>query len=422
MIRNQKLIRFCFVVVAVFLIVSIANKYPLVLKKAQDFLCQEWTGFCESTTGKQSVKRLWDWLELVAVPIVIAILGQQFQNRDREKVEQKAELEREIAKDNLSEGAIQVYLDRIAGLLLDKELRKELFSDNDFPNQDNPVQDLARILTITILRRLEGDLERQVRIIHFLRDTDLLGFIFKNANLSRINLEGAHLVEANLGGTNLGGANLEGAHLWEANLEGAHLRGARLKGAYLGGANLGGANLEGAHLRGVYLEGAHLEEANLEEAHLRGAHLEEAHLERDNLEEAHLEKANLEGAHLGGANLRGANLEEADLERAHLGGANLRGANLEGANLRGAHLEGALLWEANLRGAHLEKAKLEKAKLEKAKSFGSHLTAAKIKSTCNWDKAIYKQDKKENRQYIEQLKKDRASDPKEPPDCSRWDT
>ena len=387
MIRNKKLIRFCFVVVAVFLIVSIANKYPLVLENAQDFLCQEWTGFCESTTGKQSVKRLWDWLELVAVPIVIAILGQQFQNRDREKVEQQAELEREIAKDNLSEGAIQVYLDRIAGLLLDKELRKELFSDNDFPNQDNPVQDLARILTITILRRLEGDLERQVRIIHFLRDTDLLGFIFKNANLSRINLEGAHLVEANLGGTNLGGANLEGA------------------------------NLEGAHLRGVYLEGAHLEEA-----HLRGAHLEEAHLERDNLEEAHLEEANLEGAHLGGANLRGANLEEADLEGAHLERANLRGANLEGANLRGAHLEGALLWEANLRGAHLEKAKLEKAKLEKAKSFGSHLTATKIKSTCNWDKAIYKHDKKENRQYIEQLKKDRASDPKEPPDCSRWDT
>lgn len=54
-----------------------------------------------------------------------------------------------------------------------------------------------------------------------------------------------------------------------------------------------------------------------------------------------------------------------------------------------------------------------------------------FKSACNWEKAIYKGykdtekffewivDEKANQQYIEQLKQDKASDPKTPVDCSR---
>ncbi len=86
------------------------------------------------TTKYQSEKTLWDWLELVgtlAVPILLFILGYQFQQRDKEKEkaeqdrrenEQKAQtkLEREIAQDNLAEETIQAYLDNMANLLLDK--------------------------------------------------------------------------------------------------------------------------------------------------------------------------------------------------------------------------------------------------------------------------------------------------------------
>ena len=114
-----------------------------------------------------------------------------------------------------------------------------------------------------------------------------------------------------------------------------------------------------------------------------------------------------------------ANLEEADLRRANLFGANLRGASLEGANLVGANLVGAYLRGANLVGAYL---------------FGvRNLSNIQIKLTCNWEQAIYTdaeldfenrqwiaKDKQANQQKIESIRQDKASDPQEPPNCSRF--
>ncbi|MGK7917601.1 MAG: pentapeptide repeat-containing protein, partial [Prochloraceae cyanobacterium] len=100
-------------------------------------------------------------------------------------------------------------------------------------------------------------------------------------------------------------------------------------------------------------------------------------------------------------NLERANLERVNLERANLGGANLGGANLGRANLGGANLEGA-----NLGGADFTDAQ--------------HLTHKQIKSTCFWQNAIYNPEKSENQKYIEKLKTDKSSDPKELPACSIW--
>ncbi len=66
-----------------------------------------------------------------------------------------------------------------------------------------------------------------------------------------------------------------------------------------------------------------------------------------------------------------------------------------------------------------------------------NLTPEQIKSACFWEEAIYKgewdweektktwrakneQVKQANTKYIEGLKKDKSSDPEEPPDCSLW--
>ena len=188
------------------------------------------------TTKDQSAKTLWDWLELfgtLAVPILIAGLAYQFQRRDKERerkrAEQQANLEREIAKNNLAEEAIQAYLKSMAEILLDEGLTKKLFPDNksNSSDNDNSVRDIARTLTITILRRLEleGDKERQERqerIIAFLKDAKLYPFIFIKAHLSEINLSGAYLR-----------TNLQQAYLKKANLLGADLKGANLHGAVL---------------------------------------------------------------------------------------------------------------------------------------------------------------------------------------------
>ena len=89
------------------------------------------------------------------------------------------------------------------------------------------------------------------------------------------------------------------------------------------------------------------------------------------------------------------------------------------------------LKEANLSEANLQEANLKKAKLNEAKN----LTNQQIKSACFWDQAKYKgewdwdketkiwlpkndQAELENTNFIEDLKKDKSSDPEEPVDCS----
>ena len=373
--------------------------------------------------GASLKKPLWDWLELgskLIVPLLIFIFGVWFQKRDKEK-----------AKDNLAEEAMQAYLKSMADILLDEQRTNKLFpaknQSESSDDNDNPVRDLARALTIAILRRLGGDSKRQARIISFLRDTELFEFIFKKASMREINLS-----KAKLWGANLKEAKLKKAILQEVDLYAADLRKAELYDADFHKAKLGRVNLREAKLGGANLQGAYLGEAKLGEADLQGASLVKA-----DLQEASLVKADLQGASLVKADPRKANLQHAlysqdtnfddvkghipyeimykiapdsKLSNADLSNANLSNADLSNADLSNANLEGANLSNANLEGANLSNANLEGAK---------NLTPKQIKSACDWETATYKENENENTKYIEELKKDKSSDPREPPDCSR---
>ncbi|MCW5319604.1 hypothetical protein GTQ43_40540 [Nostoc sp. KVJ3] len=134
---------------------------------------------------------------------------------------------------------------------------------------------MARIRTLTVLRRLRDDGHRKAIVLLFLYDAELLQnegsvpFInlkdadFSNIKLMKANLTGANLTRADLVGADLIGVDLTGANLTGANLLGADLIGADLIGADLTGANLTGAKLLGADLTGADLTGADLMNANL---------------------------------------------------------------------------------------------------------------------------------------------------------------
>jgi hypothetical protein len=133
--------------------------------------------------------------------------------------------------------------------------------------------------------------------------------------------------------------------LAKANLEGLDLHGANLRLARLGGGRLSRADLRGADLRGAFLGQAVLSESNLEAASLKGATLIEANLDGANLRRADLRHADLRKAHFAGA----------DLECADLTGANLHQTDFSGANLRQANLTSARLVETSFRGSRLER-------------------------------------------------------------------
>ena len=134
-----------------------------------------------------------------------------------------------------------------------------------------------------------------------------------------------------------------------------------------------------------------------------------------------LTEADLSGADLALAILSGADLSGADLSGATLSSAVLKNARLFKAELSKAFLIGTDLRKADLREADLTGAKLEGANLRKADLTGAEYFREQIKSACFWQQATYLEYKNANKRFIEELKKDSASDPKEPVDCSLWE-
>ena len=235
--------------------------------------------------------------------------------------------------------------------------------------------------------------------------------IIKALVRAKVNFQFYDLDSIELVGINLEDANLDNANLSNADLRIAYLEDVRLKNANLTDTNLNGAYLENVYLRnstltGINLENTKLYRVNFTDANLEGAYLVNAELQSE------FTNANLRYANLSNIKLSYSNLSDANLEYADLNGAELELTNIGSSNFHGANLNNVIL--------------IVPDGLDK--SYKAQINA-QIKSACNWQQAIYKANWKKgkwivnevvNQQYIEQLKQDKASDPKEVVDCSRW--
>jgi uncharacterized protein YjbI with pentapeptide repeats len=283
----------------------------------------QWTGFGE--------KKLWDFLQLLVVPVVLVGTGFYLNEfvKEREHNQQVAEKEREkqSAIDKVQQETLVKYLDQMAELIKTDNLLKAKSDTKTFL--------IAQVRTVTVLQQLSPDKQRQSAVIQFLRTANLL-----NPNYS--SLAEKKKSKANFQRQGSHGLFYE-AQMWTINLRDAILFCADLKKAQLRKANLVGADLGCADLRGTQLIDANLQNALFLKADLLNANLMDA-----NLTDTDFRGANLSDAFLGGANLTGADLRGANLDNAFLGGA-----NLTNADLRGANLSGAILGNANLSGTIL---------------------------------------------------------------------
>jgi hypothetical protein len=208
-------------------------------------------GAARSWTGFQG-KTVWDLLQLLIVPLALAVIGLWFaaqQDARQQQIEnQRAEAERKLVQQRAQDEALQAYLDQMSALLLEKDLRDS--------KKDSEVRILARARTLTVLRRLGPSSKGTV--VQFLYEAGLIKgaqpvVSLLQADLSNADLRGATLSHANLFRADLRGAVLSYAHLNPADLSHADLSFAALSGADLSHAEgwtkkqLSAANsLEGA--------------------------------------------------------------------------------------------------------------------------------------------------------------------------------
>lgn len=216
-------------------------------------------------------KTYWDWMELLIIPLFLAG-GAFFLNRSEKEIERKAtedraKLEREIAKDRQQEEALQSYLDRMADSLLNDSLRA---------TENNEVRDVARIRTLTVLRGLDGKrkgfvllflkeaklIERENPIIKlegadlndiYLSNTDLSEISLRNTNLQKAKMMNVSLYFSDLSGVDLSGADLQNSAFWRTNLFHSKLVGANLQNSDLRAASFYKADLSNANLLEAYI-------------------------------------------------------------------------------------------------------------------------------------------------------------------------
>ena len=271
-----------------------------------------------SSTGFLS-KSLWDWMQLLIIPAVLAIGGYLFSivstANERKATQYREQADREIATDNQREAALQAYFDKMSELLFDKHLRTS--------KPEDEVRIVARVRTLTVLHTL--DPFRKASLIQFLREADLINV---SSSGSIIDMSGAELNNAALNGVDLYKVDLSNVNLSEANLSNATPIGANLSVTDLSKANMSHALLSESDLRDARINYANLSNADLSRADLSWSKLYETNLSK--------------------ANLSGANLNEADLSKANLIGANLSEANLSDANLNGAIIDKLSLDKAAL--------------------------------------------------------------------------
>ena len=184
----------------------------------------DWTGF---NGVKVTYKTLYDWLQLLVIPVVLAIAGYvinlTISKGEQEATKQRDKTEHKIAEDNQHEAALQGYIDKMSELLLEKRLRESTDVDE--------VRKIARVRTLTVLTRLDPIRKRSV--LQFLYESDLIdmnkriiclnGADLSNANLTAVDLHEADLRRVNLKGAILDWANLNLANLRKTNLSGAEV-------------------------------------------------------------------------------------------------------------------------------------------------------------------------------------------------------
>ncbi len=395
--------------------------------------------FLETSGWKN--KTLWDFMQLLAMPIVIFGMG-AYVNISQSGVQ------REIEAKNYSQEALDKYIAGMTEMIIKHDMLglgyspKDSSEDDEEQTQEDTLDqkeqkrrkylaNIAKAKTLTTLLLLDLDEQTQKRniVLDFLRAEKLCcnlplppvrftSFDLRESNPSNFRFNAISLVKDSFSFNNILQLEVQEAqvdddpfstadkHYFPEEkpeekinlLEGNNVRleNAKLEKSDLSYFRLNDINLIRAKLNNAQLEGAQLQRAKLNEAILTGANLNGA-----NLTEAKLIKADLSNSDLIGANLTRADLRQAILKKAHFCSSNkqikaeLTGASLQGANLHDANLSGAILKDAKLNSPKLSpeeekelrdqgknvpgKTDLSNANLQNADLRGANLTEANLR-------------------------------------------
>ena len=115
-----------------------------------------------------SSKTSWEWMELLIVPLFLALSAFYLENRvDRRQeiiAEERYKQEQQIADEQSKQETLISYFSQMKELLLDRQLRKA--------EENSEVRSVARATTTTSIRALDS--ERNILLLNFLKESNLI--------------------------------------------------------------------------------------------------------------------------------------------------------------------------------------------------------------------------------------------------------
>lgn len=216
-----------------------------------------WTGFGRydaAIEGPRS-KTLWDWLDLLLIPLAVGLVGWIFKEAEKEKATR-------MEKERTQNQTLDSFVKTITDLIVNHNL-----GTADAKHGSHVIARTRTILALSTLDRL-----RKGQVLQFLFES---GLIDKPQNVS---LVGADITHAILDGIVLSNAEITGAYLNGASITHSNLKGAAFTGCDFSDANLSDSLLENADLSYTNLTGAKLNNVDLTSANFEGANLTAANL------------------------------------------------------------------------------------------------------------------------------------------------
>lgn len=230
-IKRKKLLRF-FHYFFIFLIV-IALSYGIYWLILEGYK-HDFTGFNKYTIISSPAfevipqKFVWDWLDLLIIPVALLIFGSVFtyigETRKRTLAEEDRQKDKAIAEinrnsewkrllDHQQEESLQNYIDKMTDLLLKEKL---LLSE-----KKNEVRNVARVKTLATIRTLDG--KRKGLVLKFLFDAGLINgedpiIDIQFADFTNTDYKNAYLGNINLMNVDFSYSNLENVEFDKANL------------------------------------------------------------------------------------------------------------------------------------------------------------------------------------------------------------
>ena len=172
-------------------------------------------------------KRLWDWLELLLVPLLLgaSVATLELLEDRRQELNLNEQYKQQILRD---------YFKDLNDLIFNEDAFSLLRESGSY----DPRRELLGSRTVATLDILAEDRGRKIQVVRFIGNSQLSALIpIRRANLAELDLSFVNLRKADLRVTDMSGTNFEGADL---------------RGSYLCGSDLSRSNFQGTKLEGAY--------------------------------------------------------------------------------------------------------------------------------------------------------------------------